>query len=77
MKEIDKYMTPAEAAYRYDISINTIKERLKPSRNSEQIDEMVKEGLIKFFVEPGKVNRSWIITSDAMEKWFPKINKKV
>lgn len=76
MKEIDKYMTPAEAAYRWDIKIERLKEKLKPSRNNDQIEEMVKKGLIKYFIEPGKRNRSWIISADAMKKWYPKESEK-
>lgn len=77
MKEIDRYMTPAEAAYRWGIKIERLKERLKPSRNNDEIEQMVKDGLIKYFIEPGKKNRSWIISAAAMEKWYPKENKKV
>ncbi|MCG5104465.1 DNA-binding protein [Oceanobacillus alkalisoli] len=77
MKEIDKYMTPAEAAYRWGIKIERLKERLKPSRNNEEIEQMVKDGQIKYFIEPGKKNRSWIISTDAMEKWYPKESKNV
>ncbi|MCF3942227.1 helix-turn-helix domain-containing protein [Oceanobacillus alkalisoli] len=77
MKEIDNYMTPAEAAYRWGIKIERLKERLKPSRNNEEIEQMVKDGQIKYFIEPGKKNRSWIISTDAMEKWYPKESKNV
>lgn len=75
MKEIDNYMTPNEAAHRWGVKLEALKERLKPSRNNEQIEEMVEEGLIKYFIEPGKKNRSWIISTAAMKKWYP--NKKV
>lgn len=73
---IDKYMTPNEAAYRWGIKIERLKEKLKPSRNNEEIERMVKDGLIKYFIEPGKKNRSWIISDKAMKVWFPKENKK-
>lgn len=70
--KIDNYMTPNEAAYRWGVKIEALKEKLKPSRNRKEIDQMVNDGLIKYFVEPGKKNRSWIISIDAMEKWYPK-----
>lgn len=75
--EINNYMTPNEAAYRYNIKIERMKEKLRPSRNEQEIETMVKEGIIKYFVEPGKKNRSWIVTDAAMKKWFPKENKKL
>lgn len=72
MKDIDNYMTVHEAAHKYNVNLNTLKEKLKPSRNKDQIESMVEDGLIKYFIEPGKKNRSWIISTAAMEKWFPK-----
>lgn len=70
--KINNYMTRAEAAYRWGINIETLKNKLKPSLNKEEIATMEKEGLIKSFVEPGKKMRSWIITTDAMKIWFGK-----
>lgn len=72
MKEIDNYMTLSEAAYRWGKNIETVKNKLKPSLNKEEIEQMEKEGLIKCFIAPGKSHKSWIITTDAMKKWFPK-----
>ncbi|MEC0139720.1 helix-turn-helix domain-containing protein [Paenibacillus macerans] len=70
MNTIDNYMTPAEAAYRWGLPQETVKSRLKPSLYKEQIDEMLNAGLIKFFQHPDGKRREWIVTVQAMEKWF-------
>lgn len=70
MKEIDKYMTPAEAAYRWGLNQETVKNKLKPSLNKEEIEQMEKEGIIKSFVRPDRKRREWIISVEAMKKWF-------
>lgn len=75
MTEINKYMTPSEAAYRWGLSQETVKSRLKPSLYERQIDEMIDQGLIKCFQKPGGQRKEWIITVDAMEKWFGKNDK--
>lgn len=67
---IENYMSPNEAAYRWGINQETVKNKLKPSLNKKEIDEMEKKGLIKSFVRPGGKRREWIITSDAMKHWF-------
>lgn len=70
--KINNYMTPSEAAHRWGINTETLKNKLKPSLNKNEIMQMKKEGLIKSFIEPGKRNRSWIISVKAMEKWYGK-----
>ena len=66
-REIDNYMTIAEAAHRWSKSEDAIKMRL---RQSNDIDQMVEDGLLKSFLKPGGVRKSWIISVDAMEKWY-------
>lgn len=72
--KIDDYMTINEAAYRWDININTLKQRLKPSRNAEQIEQLKKKGLIKSFKRPDAQRNEWIISRGAMELWYGKEN---
>lgn len=31
---------------------------------------MIEEGLIKFFLHPDRERKEWIISRDAMIKWF-------
>lgn len=75
--EINKYMTPNEAAYRWGINQETVKSKLKPSINQDEIKEFTKRGLIKSFVRPDGKRREWIISTKAMETWFGKKDKKL
>ncbi|MEF2965050.1 helix-turn-helix domain-containing protein [Paenibacillus sp. M1] len=70
MNKIDDYMTPAEAAFRWGIPQETVKSRLKPSLYKKQIEEMLKKGLIKYFQHPDGKRREWILSVEAMKKWF-------
>lgn len=69
--EINKYMTPSEAAYRWGENQDTVKNKLKPSKNKNQLDEMLDQGLIKFFKKPDGIRKEWIISEQAMHIWFP------
>ncbi|ETT80931.1 MULTISPECIES: helix-turn-helix domain-containing protein [Viridibacillus] len=69
--DINNYMTPTEAAYRWGISYNTLQERFKDSRrNEEEIQAFINEGLLKYFVKPEGKRGEWIISTTAMEKWY-------
>lgn len=70
-REIDKYMTPAEAAHRWGVSQETLKNKLKPSIVGQDVlDKMIKDGLIKYFQKPNGKRKEWIISVEAMETWF-------
>ena len=73
---IDKYMTPSEAAYRWGVNQETVKNKLKPSLNKDEIEDFTKRGLIKSFMRPDGKRREWIVTTDAMEIWFGKKDEK-
>lgn len=73
--KINDYMTPSEASYRWGIHQERLKEKLKPSRNAEEIERLKKEGLIKSFKRPGGKRNEWIISREAMELWYGKENK--
>lgn len=72
--QIDDYMCLGEAAYRWGISTQTLKNRLKPSikGNEEKIARMVDHGLIKYSVSPLSQQGLWIISVQAMEQWYGK-----
>lgn len=70
MKEIDKYMTPAEAAYKWGIPQETLKSRLKTTINNNNIEWMIEKGFIKFFKKPTATRKEWIISAEAMKLWF-------
>ncbi|HHY72289.1 MAG TPA: DNA-binding protein [Bacillus bacterium] len=71
-KEIDKYMSVAEAAYRWNVKKETIKNKLKPAFPVawEQTEAMIEQGLLKYFQHPEGKYKEWTISSAAMEKWF-------
>lgn len=77
MKDIDKYMTVNEAADRFDIPVETIKSRLKPSIKSfsKQVNQLIEDGLIKYYIKSDGKRKEWIISVDAMEIWFPRKTK--
>lgn len=77
MKEIDKYMTVNEASKRFNIPVETIKNRLKPSIKSfnSQLEQMIEEGLVKYYLKEDGKRKEWIISTDAMDIWF--LNKNV
>ena len=77
MKEIDKYMTVTEAADRWGIPVETLKNKLKPSMASSwaQTEQMIAEGLLKYYQKDGG-NRKWIISEAAMIRWFGEKKKK-
>ncbi|WP_426981332.1 helix-turn-helix domain-containing protein [Bacillus pseudomycoides] len=74
MKEIEKYMTTAEAAYKWGITRDTLKNKYSPSMlNSKQKDDlqkMIDRGIIKYFLPPNGKRKDWIITREAMIHWF-------
>jgi hypothetical protein len=64
---LNNIMTLGEAAERYEISIDKIKNRLKPSKmGQEQIDKWVAEEFIRLS------GRTWLISSDFMDLHFKK-----
>lgn len=71
MHTIDNFMTVGEAAERYQVSIDMIKNRLKPSKvGQKQIDEWIEKGLIRLS------KRTWIISKDFMDMHFNNIKNK-
>lgn len=68
--EIDNYMTPTEAAYRWNIPERTLREKFVMSRREHLIKEEIRQGLIKYFVKPEGKRGEWIISVQAMEKWY-------
>jgi hypothetical protein len=76
-------MTPAEASHKWGIKRATLKNKISPSTLSEEqkeeLQKMIEEGLIKFFLAPKMVQeKEWIISRDAMFVWFgePRISKE-
>lgn len=68
---IDNYMTPNEAAHRWGVKIETLKERLKPSRN-KHLEDLIDKGLIKYYKHPDRARGEWILSREFMEKYYGK-----
>ncbi|PEM68535.1 hypothetical protein COE15_12880 [Bacillus cereus] len=84
MKEIEKYMFLMEAALRHDISYETLKNKVKPSlANQKQLEDMIERGIVRYFEPPRdpnksyqRIQRSWLVTDEAVREWFPNQKKK-
>lgn len=65
-KNIDNYMTPAEASQKFNVSRKTLNSRL----NSKSINDDLDAGLIKKFVSDGSTRAQWILSKDFMIKYY-------
>lgn len=82
--EIEKYMFLQEAALKYDISYETLKNKVKPSlAKQEQVEDMIERGLIRYYEPPRdpdkkyqKTQRYWLVTDEAIQEWFPTTGDK-
>lgn len=76
--DIDNYMTPSEAAFRWGIPYETLKSKLRSDIvGEENLNEWIQKGIIKYFKKPNGVRKEWIISRQAMLMWFgePKKSK--
>lgn len=71
-KQIDNYMTPAEASQKFNVSRKTLNSRL----NSKSINDDIDSGLIKKFVSDGSTRAQWILTKDFMVKYYGHVYDK-
>lgn len=69
--DINDYMTVNEAVYRWGASPESVKQRLKPSRN-KSLDQLIDSGLVKYFKHPERTRGEWILTKYFMEKYYGK-----
>jgi len=74
-KTIDDYMTVKEAAFRWGVEARTLRERLNAKRRPAVMEEM-EQGLLKYFKSPEAKYGDWIISREAMEKWYGEEPKK-
>lgn len=74
MREIEKYMTPLEASYLWGVPRETLKNKYSPStlskKRQEELNNMIEQGLVKFFKHPDRERKEWIISKQAMMRWF-------
>ncbi|OKA18084.1 hypothetical protein BJR05_27305 [Bacillus cereus] len=71
-------MTVNEAAERFNIPVETIKNRLKPSIKSfnSQLEQMIEEGFVKYYLKEDGKRKEWIISEEAITVWFPRKEEK-
>ncbi|MGN7197785.1 helix-turn-helix domain-containing protein [Bacillus mycoides] len=73
MKEIEKYMSPSEAAYRWGIPETTLKNYLQgKTKGNLSLEQLIEMGYLKYFIKPGGKRKEWIIHEEVMNTWFPK-----
>ncbi|KFN12805.1 helix-turn-helix domain-containing protein [Bacillus pseudomycoides] len=78
MKEIDNYMTPAEAAHVYGVSASTLRNKLQEGYSVKADHDrmyLIEKGWLKHFSAETAGRRKkgeWIIHRKAMEYWFQK-----
>jgi len=74
VREIEKYMTPLEASYLWGVPRETLKNKYSPStlskKRQEELNNMIEQGLVKFFKHPDRERKEWIISKQAMIRWF-------
>lgn len=69
--ELKDVYTVSEASCVWGINVETIKNKLKPSKTPQKkIDSMINRGLIKYYAKTDKERKEWIITKSAMQEWF-------
>lgn len=67
-------MRPSEVAFYWGIPCETIKNKYSTSlMNEKQINDlerMLQESLVKYFLHPEGKRKEWIISQQAMYEWF-------
>lgn len=78
MVDLNKVMSPTEAADRWGVDPRTLRARLhgatKPMASELELD--LKAGLLKKYLPEGKQRAEWILTEDYMFKWYGAEPKK-
>ncbi len=69
---LDEVMTPREACDRWGITQDALRMKLKRGKDNKLVDELIKDGKIKYYKPEGKQRGEWILTIEAMNILFPK-----
>jgi hypothetical protein len=62
-------MTVKEAAQRWGVKVPALREKLNIQRRPE-LQKEIDSGLVKYFKADGAAYGDWIISKNAMEKWY-------
>lgn len=65
--EINKYMTPSEACFRWGISATTLSWHLT---NEEKMNAYIEKGWAKFFLKPGGKRKEWILSEKLLKELY-------
>lgn len=76
-KKLETVMTPSEASDRWAVPYDTLRSRLGGRTISMQkdLEQSLKDGLIKRYKANGKQRYEWLLTVEIMEKWYGPENK--
>lgn len=67
--DIERFMTVREAAYRWGLKVPALREKMNVFRRP-QVREEIDVGLVKYFKAPDAKQGDWLLSVDAMEKWY-------
>ncbi|WP_430477217.1 hypothetical protein [Bacillus cereus] len=68
---LDEIMTPREACDRFGITLDSLHMKLSRLKDSELLNELIKDGKAKYYKPEGKKRGEWIFTVEAMEVLYP------
>ncbi|AJG73762.1 MarR family transcriptional regulator (plasmid) [Bacillus thuringiensis] len=68
---LDEIMTPREASDRWGITPENLRMKLKRSKDSDMVLNLIEEGKLKYYRPEGKKRGEWILTVEAMNLLFP------
>ncbi|MGR5965486.1 helix-turn-helix domain-containing protein [Bacillus cereus] len=72
---LDEIMTPREACDRWGVTQEALRMKLKRGKDSKLVDELIREGKLKYYRPEEKQRGEWILTAEAMNILFPKREK--
>ncbi|MED1303726.1 MarR family transcriptional regulator [Bacillus pacificus] len=65
---LDEVMTPREACDKRGVTPEALRMKLK---RSNKVEDLMKEGKLKYYKSAGKERGEWLITIEAMNVLFP------
>jgi DNA-binding transcriptional ArsR family regulator len=68
-------MIPREAANLWQVTQEALRMKLKRIKDSELVDELIREGKLKYYKPEEKQRKEWIITAEVIKILFPKNNR--
>lgn len=66
---LEEVMSPREACDRWDVSLDSLRMKLK---HSDKVPGLIKEGKLKYNKPEWKIRGEWILTVEVMSELFSK-----